>query len=128
MFKTAIKIAGGVGLLIVLMGAAFAVEDYFAKEVPTTLAFEEVRLDISIVNDRIDAMRLEDEIAHVRKKIDRLEVRWGDVFENRFDRPWQTREELKGVMPNDYKEDYTELLLDEKRLEKAIDEKNKGES
>jgi len=123
-------VLGSIVTLASLLGAGFAVDNHFAKEVPTAQSFKAVQEDIYMVSQRIDAMKLEDELLLVKKKIDRLEVRWGDVFYKRFERYWQTTDELKGVMPEDYREDYTELLDEKKRLEKAIEEKNKvkGES
>lgn len=123
---------GAIITIATLMGLGFGVENHFAKEVPTALAFEEVRADIVMVSERIDAMKLEDELILVKKKISRMEDRWGEVFYERFDRYWQTKEELKGVMPDDYKVEYDELFDEKERLEKAIDEKNqpkkKGEA
>lgn len=104
-----------------LVGMYYVVDTHYAKAGD----IEAVREDIMTVSNRIDAMKLEDELLLVKKKIDRLEDRWGQVFYDRFERYWQTHEELKGVMPTDYKKDYTELLEEKDKLEKAIDEKNK---
>lgn len=125
MFKKVGAVAGAILTLAALMGLGFGVENHFAKEVPTAVAFEEVRQDIQMVSTRIDAMKLEDELILVKKKIARLEDRWGEVFYERFDRYWQTIEELKGVMPKDYKEEYQEAQDEKERLEKEIEAKNK---
>jgi hypothetical protein len=125
MLKKIGTVFGAIITLAALMGLGFGVENHFAKEVPTAVSFEEVRQDIQMVSTRIDAMKLEDELILVKKKIARLEDRWGKVFYDRFDRYWQTIVELKGVMPDDYKEEYQEAQDDKKRLEKEIEAKNK---
>lgn len=119
---------GSIVTLASLLGAGFAVDNHFAKATPTVESFAAVQDDIHRVSQRIDAMKLEDELLIVKKKIDRLEDRWGKVFYDRFERYWQTKEELKGVMPDDYKEDYTELQDEKVRLEKEIEKKNEKKS
>ncbi len=124
MLKKIGVLLGSIITMATLMGLGFGVENHFAKEVPTAIAFEQVNADIVMVNERIDAMKLEDELLLVKKKIDRLEDRWGEVFYDRFDRYWQTIEELKGIMPEDYREEYQEAMDEKERLEKKIEEKN----
>jgi hypothetical protein len=125
MLKKIGVVLGAIITMATLMGLGFGVENHFAKEVPTAMSFEAVQQDIQMVATRIDAMKLEDELILVKKKIERLEVRWGDVFYKRFERYWQTTTELKGVMPDDYKLEYQEAIDDKIRLEKEIEAKNK---
>jgi acyl-CoA-binding protein len=129
------KIGVLLGLIITLatvFGLGYGVETHFAKAEHTsasfeevTVTFDEVRQDIQKVSTRIDAMKLEDELILVKKKIARIEDRWGKVFYDRFERYWQTIEELKGVMPEDYREEYQEAQDEKVRLEKLIEDKNK---
>ena len=113
-----------------IVGMFYVVDTHYAKADDVSIVVEEMQADIQYVSSRVDVMRLEDELIIVKKKILRLEDRWGDVFYERFDRYWQTIEELKGVMPDDYKEEYQEALDKKEKLEKQIEEKNKkkGES
>ncbi|MBV1929093.1 MAG: hypothetical protein KUG81_06230 [Gammaproteobacteria bacterium] len=116
---------GAIVTLAALMGIGFGVENHFAKEVPTAVAFKQVNDEIQYVSSRIDAMKLEDQLILVKKKISRMEDRWGKVFFDRFERYWQTKAELKGVMPEDYRVEYDELFEEKELLEKQIEETNK---
>ena len=118
-------IASSIITIATLIGFVFAFDNHYAKAEEITVVIEAVQEDIMTLSNRIDSMKLEDELLLVKKKIERLEDRWGQVFYERFNRYWQTKEELKGVMPDDYKKDYDELLEDKERLEEAIKEKNK---
>ena len=113
-----------------IVGMFYEVDTHYAKADDVSIVVEEMQADIQYVSSRVDVMRLEDELIIDKKKILRLEDRWGDVFYERFDRYWQTIEELKGVMPDYYKEEYQEALDKKEKLEKQIEEKNKkkGES
>ena len=124
--KSAVTIVASFIIAIgMIVGMFYAVDTHYAKAGEVSVAIEELQMDIRYVSSRVDVMRLEDQLVIVKKDIATLEDRWGKVFYERFDRYWQTKEELKGVMPTEYKEDYDDLLDEKVRLEKAIEEKNK---
>ena len=125
-FKQVLSVVGAFIISVgTIAGMFYAVETHYAKASEVSVAIEELQTDIQYVSSRFDVMRLEDELVIVKKDIASMEDRWGKVFYERFDRYWQTKEELKGVMPTEYKEDYDDLQDDKVRLEKAIEEKNK---
>ena len=116
---------GSVITLATLLGFGFAVESHYAKEAPTAMAFEEVRADLMMVSNRIDAMKLEDELLLVKKKLFGLEDRWGEKFKTEHGRYHQSIEELLAFMPKEYRDEYRSLSERKEKLEKQIEEKNK---
>jgi len=125
MLKKIMIVLASIATLSTLLGAGFIVDGHFAKETPTSASFAEVRSDIVMVSARIDAMKLEDELLLVKKKMYGLEDRWGKKFKEENDRYYHTIKELLAFMPEEYRDEYRELEDERDDLEKQIEEKNK---
>ena len=125
MFKRVGVILGVIVTLATILGFGFAVDDHYAKAGATTIAIEEVQADLEMVGNRIDAMKLEDELLLVKKTMYDLEDRWGVKFKEEFGRYHHTLEELLAFMPEEYRNEYRGLVEKKIDLEKKIEEKNK---
>lgn len=101
--------------LSALVGGVFAVENHYANKQETEYA-------ITAVNERIDIIKLEDELVTVKKKMYDLEDRWGKKFKEEHNRYYHTIEELLAFMPKEYKKEYLELKDRKKVLEKEIED------
>ena len=100
-----------------IIGMAYAVETHYAKASEMRM----VESDISDVNDRIDAMKLEDEILLIKKKLYSIEDRWGSKFKEEHGRYHHTIDELLAFMPKEYRNEYRELKERLDQLEKRLD-------
>lgn len=115
------KVFGIIIAVGTVVGMYYAFETHFAR----ASTVEEIREEVAAVSDRVDAMKLEDELLLVKKKMFNLEDRWSPKFKEEYGRYPHSIDELLAFMPKEYRDEYRELDDKRKDLEKKIEEKNK---
>lgn len=107
-----------------IIGFVFVVDSHFAKAEPTQVAIDNVIEDLLLLNDRVEAMKIEDELLMVKKKLYAIEDRWGEKYRDANGGKYhESIEQLLAFMPKEYREEYRQLDEKRKLLEKQLEEK-----
>lgn len=108
-WKTLASIVGAMGIVSLAIGGVIAADTRYAKS--AELSTVEVRLDIKIIQDRING---------IQERLWIIEDRWTVRFKAEFDRLPNSIDELKAYMSEDVRETYRQLEMELQRLQEEL--------
>ena len=108
-WKTLASVVGAMGIISLAIGGVIAADTRYAKS--AELSTVEVRLDIKILQDRING---------IQERLWSIEDRWTARFKAEFNRLPNSIDELKSYMSEDVRETYRELEIELQRLQEEL--------
>ena len=108
-WKTLASVVGAMGIVSLAIGGVIAADTRYAKS--AELSTVEVRLDIKIIQDRING---------IQERLWIIEDRWTVRFKAEFDRLPNSIDELKAYMSEDVRETYRQLEMELQKLQEEL--------